>query len=157
MTTHPPQTLILRLLLFTSTILIVAGDVFDSVVSAKVSKLSIRGAAITYYDKNKMTTPLTRGYGQVSSDDSAASVTPDTVFMLASVSKPFAASAVVVLVKKGLISSIDDDICDVVPSEYSDDICRNPKQKKQKSDLENDDHASVLNQRQYSICQESIW
>lgn len=71
-----------------------------------------------------MPSPVTRGYGQISSDSSSASVTPDTAFMIASVSKPFTASAVAVLVDKGIIS-LDDDICDVIPAGYSDTMCRN--------------------------------
>lgn len=107
------------------------GDDFDDAVSAKVSQLAIRGAGITYFDANRMSAPVTRGYGRLSSDTSSDAVTPDTTFMLASVSKPFAASAVAVLVDKGIISSIDDDICNVIPQAYKTDnpmkLCRNPK------------------------------
>lgn len=121
------QPFLLILLLPTFATQIVAGDEFDDAISAKLSELGIRGAAITYFDKNTMKTPMARGYGQVSSGDSASAVTPDTAFMLASISKPFVASAVAVLVDKGVISSIDEDICDVIPAEYSDQMCRNPK------------------------------
>ena len=127
MISTPSPPLLFLLLLFASAILVVLGDTFDDVVSTKVTKLAIRGASIAYYDRNKMTFPVVRGYGQVSSVASSANVTPDTVFMLASVSKPFTASAVAVLVDQGIISSIDDDICDVVPAEYSKEMCRNPK------------------------------
>ena len=105
---------------------VAAGDSFDDAVSAEVSRLSIRGAAITFFDAQRMESPVTRGYGKVSSDPSSAAVTSDTAFMLASVSKPFAASAVAVLVDTGVIASIDDDICDVIPLDYGTQICRNP-------------------------------
>jgi CubicO group peptidase (beta-lactamase class C family) len=127
MVSPPLQPFILILLLSSFAILMVVGDEFDDAISAKVSELAIRGAAITYFDKNKMRTPVTRGYGQVSSGGSASAVTPDTAFMLASISKPFVASAVAILVDKGVISSIDEDICDVIPAEYSYQMCRNPK------------------------------
>eukprot|EP00536_Pseudo-nitzschia_multiseries_P015614 jgi/Psemu1/69569/estExt_Genemark1.C_9200004 len=105
----------------------VLGDKFDDAISTKVKNLAIRGASIAYYDMNKMSTPVTRGFGQVSSDSSSASVTPNTTFMLASISKPFTASAVAVLVDKGIISSIDEDICNVLPADYPKQMCRNPK------------------------------
>lgn len=104
-------------------------DKFDNVIAAKVSKLKIRGASIAYFDSTKgMIEPIIRGYGKVSSSSSATKVTADTTFMLASVSKPFTASAVAVLVEKEIINSIDDDICNVIPSSEYDVIgmCRNP-------------------------------
>ena len=102
------------------------GDDFDdAIIADKVSELGIRGAAIAVFNKNTMEAPITRGYGQVSSAESSSSVTPDTAFMIASISKPFVASAVAVLVDKGIIS-IDDDICVVVPDNFSKEMCRNP-------------------------------
>jgi len=112
-------------------IVVVTGDDdFDNVLSARVSKLAIRGAAIAYFDQSTMTNPVTRGYGHLSSSPSSSLVTPDTAFMLASVSKPFAASAVAVLVDRGIIHSIDDDICNVFETPLTDKdyrMCRNPK------------------------------
>jgi len=104
-------------------------DRFDKAIAAKVSKLNIRGASIAYFDSTKgMIEPIIRGYGEVSSSSSATKVTADTTFMLASVSKPFTASAVAVLVDKEIINSIDDDICNVIPSSEYDvmGMCRNP-------------------------------
>ena len=104
----------------------VRGDGFDDTISSKVSKLNIRGAAIAYFDASKgMAEPIIRGYGQVSSSPQAAQVTPDTTFMLASISKGFTASAVALLVDRGIIS-LDDDICNVVPTGYGRSMCRNP-------------------------------
>ena len=102
-------------------------DDFDDAISAVVSGLKVRGGAIAYFDSTKgMTDPLVRGYGRVSSASRSAPVTPDTTFMLASISKVFTASAVAVLVDLGVIS-LDDDICDVVPKEYGRSMCRNPR------------------------------
>eukprot|EP00980_Cylindrotheca_fusiformis_P029462 scaffold23479_cov143-Cylindrotheca_fusiformis.AAC.12 len=72
-----------------------------------------------------MSEPILRAYGQVSSDNSSAEVTTDTAFMVASVSKLFAGSAVLKLVDQGVIS-LDDDICDVLPVDYDYTACRNP-------------------------------
>lgn len=102
------------------------GDDFDDVIAAKVSDLGVRGAAIAYFNKNTMTTPVTRGYGQISSISSSSVVTPDTAFTIASISKTFVASAIAVLVDRGIIS-IDDNICDVIPEDYSAQMCHNPK------------------------------
>eukprot|EP00563_Minutocellus_polymorphus_P001069 CAMPEP_0181040034 /NCGR_PEP_ID=MMETSP1070-20121207/10822_1 /TAXON_ID=265543 /ORGANISM="Minutocellus polymorphus, Strain NH13" /LENGTH=572 /DNA_ID=CAMNT_0023117995 /DNA_START=76 /DNA_END=1791 /DNA_ORIENTATION=+ len=104
----------------------VRGDEFDDALTSKVSSLNIRGAAVAYFDASKgMTEPIVRGYGRVSSSAQAAKVTPDTAFMLASISKGFTASAVAVLVDRGIIS-LDDDICKVLPQGYGRPMCRNP-------------------------------
>lgn len=112
------------------TSVVVVADEFDNVLSAKISELGIRGAAITYFDKNTMSAPITRGYGKVSSSASSRDVTADTVFNIASISKPFVASAIAILVDRGILSSIDDDICNVIPAEYDYNsqkmMCRNP-------------------------------
>jgi CubicO group peptidase (beta-lactamase class C family) len=55
----------------------------------------------------------------------AEDVTPDAVFMVASVSKLFAGAAVLKLVSEGSIT-LDDDICDVLPNDHVITECRNP-------------------------------
>jgi len=77
--------------------------------------------------KEKMASPITRGYGKVSSSVNSPAVTADTTFMMASVSKVFAGSAVSVLLDKKIIGSLDDDICNVIPSSWQRSACRNPK------------------------------
>ncbi len=52
-------------------------------------------------------------------------MTPETVIMIASVSKVFAGAAVLKLVSQGIIN-LDDDICQVLPNEYDASACRNP-------------------------------
>lgn len=76
-----------------------------------------------------MDEPIIRGYGRVASSDNSPAVDRDTVFLLASVSKVFAGTAVMKLLDLGVISSLDDDICDVTAA--ATDIpqgmaCRNP-------------------------------
>jgi CubicO group peptidase (beta-lactamase class C family) len=60
-----------------------------------------------------MQAPIVRAYGRVSSSSTSAKVTPDTTFMLASVSKVFTAAAVLLLIEDGLIGGLNSDICDV--------------------------------------------
>ena len=89
-------------------------------------------------NKNKSITnePIIRSYGKLSSSESSPDddVTPDTSFMLASVSKVFVGVAVTKLIELGIIESLDDDICDVIPEEWTNEFgsttssaCRNPK------------------------------
>ena len=103
---------------------------FDALVSARVEELGIRGAAIAVYERGVTELPYTKGYGRVSSGGSSEPVTPDTAFLLASVSKPFAAAAVAVLVDREIISSLDEDICGFVPSNWkaaaAGGVCKNP-------------------------------
>eukprot|EP00531_Pseudo-nitzschia_arenysensis_P018003 CAMPEP_0116156520 /NCGR_PEP_ID=MMETSP0329-20121206/22875_1 /TAXON_ID=697910 /ORGANISM="Pseudo-nitzschia arenysensis, Strain B593" /LENGTH=581 /DNA_ID=CAMNT_0003653607 /DNA_START=60 /DNA_END=1805 /DNA_ORIENTATION=- len=119
-----PSLLAISLLVSTTTFCV--GDNIDDVVEEKISEFGLRGVAITVFDNNVMAEPITRGYGQVSSAESSSAVTPDTAFMIASVSKPFVASAVAVMVDRGMIS-VDDDVCDVIPENISREACRNPK------------------------------
>ena len=74
-----------------------------------------------------MQAPIVRAYGRVSSSSSSAKVTPDTTFMLASVSKVFTASAVSLMIEDGLIGGLNSDICDVIPSTWAKRACRNPR------------------------------
>jgi CubicO group peptidase (beta-lactamase class C family) len=69
---------------------------------------------------------VSRSYGKRSSNDTSGNVTTDTVFQLASISKPFTASAVAKLLDLGIIPSIDQDICDVIPTTWNRSSCRNP-------------------------------
>ena len=85
----------------------------------------IRGASIAYYDKSKHSKPILRSYGKVASSSNSQSVTPDTAFTIASVSKVLTGAAVLKLVSMGTIA-LDDDICDVLPNNYAQSACRNP-------------------------------
>lgn len=70
--------------------------------------------------------PLFRSYGYVSTNTDAPNVTPDTAFMIASVSKVVTGTAILKLAVDGVID-LDDDICDALPDEYYDlSACANP-------------------------------
>ena len=78
------------------------------------------------FDPNKIT-EFARGYGKVSSSASAGDVTADTAFMLASVGKVFVASVIAVLLDQGIISSLDEDICETTSTPWaSSNACRHP-------------------------------
>ena len=79
------------------------------------------------FPQNLMTEPLLRGYGHTATSDDSPLVTPDTVFLIASLSKVFAGAAVMFLILEGYINSLDDDICDVIPSDWDRSACRNPR------------------------------
>ena len=104
-----------------------ANEDLDIAMNNILVQFKIRGGSIAYYDKAKMTEPILRGYGRTASADSSPLVTADTVFMIASLSKVFAGAAVLALIDNDLIDSLDDDICDVLPSSWDESACRNPK------------------------------
>lgn len=116
---------LLLLLVFCSLATRAMGDAFDDAIEEAMADLGLRGAAITYFDSSIMQEPISRGYGQIASAEASDLVTPDTTFQLASISKTFVASAVAILVDRGTIS-LDDDICDVIPENFSKQMCRNP-------------------------------
>jgi len=74
-----------------------------------------------------MEVPIVRGYGNVASSSNSNPVTANTAFMQASISKVFAAAAVSILLDRGLIDSLDDDICNVIPITWDQSTCRNPR------------------------------
>lgn len=76
--------------------------------------------------QNQMTEPIVRGYGRTATSDTSPLVTQDTVFLIASLSKVFAGMAVMMLVEDGVIGSLDDDICQILPAEWDQSACRNP-------------------------------
>ncbi len=57
---------------------------------------------------------LHRGYGKMSPEPDARPVTPDTVFLLASITKPVTAVALMILVERGLVS-IEDPASKYLP------------------------------------------
>jgi len=105
-------------------------DGFDQVVNNKVQKLKIRGASVAYFDANTMTAPILRAYGKVSASNTASAVTTDTTFMIASISKVFTAAAIALILEQGYITSLDDDICEIIPAKYKQynmTMCRHPQ------------------------------
>jgi CubicO group peptidase (beta-lactamase class C family) len=80
---------------------------------------------VVHQSQNQSSSSIMRSYGQVASSASSAAVTTDTDFMLASVSKVFVGAAVLSLIDQGILQSLDDDICDVLPDEYKESTaCR---------------------------------
>ena len=73
-----------------------------------------------------MDAPVLGTYGRTASSDDAPPITVDTVFSLASVSKPFAGAVVATLLDQQLIQSLDDDICESVFEGVMDTNCRHP-------------------------------
>jgi len=53
-------------------------------------------------------------------------VTADTAFHMASVSKVFVGAAIAMLIDQKVIASLDDDICDVLPTDFNLTACQNP-------------------------------
>jgi CubicO group peptidase (beta-lactamase class C family) len=100
-------------------------DSFDDGMIRRMKELNVRGASVVYYDASKMDAPIIRGYGKISSSKDSQDVTSHTPFQLASVSKVFTAAVMASLVNQGLIR-LDDDICDVIPSDWQQSACRNP-------------------------------
>lgn len=125
----------LSLVVLFSALTSVRADAIDDAVNAVMAKYKITGASFVYYNKNTSPDPIMRGYGKVSTQSNAAAVTPDTVFMLASVSKVFTGVMISLLIDQGKIASLDEDICDILPDEYNDDdnsACRNPRHRSSK-------------------------
>lgn len=85
-----------------------------------------RTLSVNFSIQNNLTDPIIRGYGKVSSSENSEKVTPDTAFMIASVSKIIVGAAVLVLVDQGKID-LDDDICHAIPEDWDQSACRNPK------------------------------
>lgn len=78
-----------------------------------------------FFIQSQSSDPITRAYGKTASSSSSDLITPDTTFLQASVSKVFTAAAVSILIDRNIIK-LDDDICDIVPSNWDRSTCRNP-------------------------------
>ena len=102
-------------------------DDVDSTILDTMDWLNIRGASIAFYDQNRLEEPILKGYGYLSADDTnSGKVSPDTVFMIASVSKIFTGLTVLLLIDQGYIDRLDDDICNAIPNDWDRSACRNP-------------------------------
>lgn len=93
--------LILLVLLSAAFPTTVAADALDDYVRAELARRRIPGLALAVLRQGQP--PILRGYG-LASVELAAPVTPDTVFDLASVTKPFTAMAIMALVTDGKLS-----------------------------------------------------
>ncbi len=81
-------------------------DQIDDFVRAEIRRQRIPGAAVAVVRDGKIT--KSKGYG-VADLDHDVPVTPDTVFALASITKQFTATLVMMLVEQGKVK-LDDDI-----------------------------------------------
>ena len=101
----------------------VAADALDDYVRAELARRRIPGLALAVLRQGQP--PILRGFGHASVE-LAAPVTPDTVFDLASVTKPFTAMAIMALVTDGKLS-LDHPIAryiDQTPPGWSATACR---------------------------------
>ena len=85
-----------------------AGDILRSEVDAG----RISAAAITV--ARKKTIVLSQGFGKLSHSAEAPQVQPDSIFLLASITKPVTACALMILVDRGLVS-LDDPVSQYLP------------------------------------------
>ena len=85
-----------------------AADILRSEVEAG----RISAAAITVARKN--TIVLSKGFGKLSHSPDAPRVQPDSIFLLASITKPVTACALMILVERGLVS-LDDPVAQYLP------------------------------------------
>ncbi len=74
-------------------------EIIDEVVKEEMARLSIKGVAIGIVDNDEII--YSKGYGV--SDTNSTQVTPDTKFIIGSVSKSFTAMAIMQLKEKGLL------------------------------------------------------
>jgi len=100
------------LLLFSAlTVLPARADSVDNYIKAEIERRHIPGAAVAVAREGKL--QKDRGYG-VANVEHDVPVTPDTVFELASVTKQFTATAIMVLVEEGKLQ-LDDPITSHLP------------------------------------------
>ncbi|CAB9510032.1 beta-lactamase [Seminavis robusta] len=85
---------------------------FHSKIASELQAAKIRGAAYAFRGPG-MDGPVLGAYGLTASSDDSPPMETDTAFQLASLSKPFTGAAVGTLLEQGLLSSLDDDICNV--------------------------------------------
>ena len=82
------------------------------ILRSEVEAGRISAAAITVVRKN--TIVLSKGFGKLSHSPDAPQVQPDSVFLLASITKPVTACALMILVDRGLVS-LDDPVSQYLP------------------------------------------
>ncbi len=83
-----------------------------SVLEASVTAGQVTAAALAVARRGTLV--LSRGYGRLRPDPDSPAVKPDAVFLLASITKPVTACAMMLLVDRGQIS-LDDPACLYLP------------------------------------------
>lgn len=89
-----------------------------SILSSAVAARDITAAAFLVARKN--TIVLSRGFGHLSPVDDSPPVEPDSVFLLASITKPVTVCALMILVERGLVS-LQDPVSKYLPEFTGDD------------------------------------
>ena len=74
-------------------------EIIDEIVKEEMERLHLKGVAIGIVDNDEII--YSKGYGV--SDTNSTQVTPDTKFIIGSVSKSFTAMAIMQLKEKGLL------------------------------------------------------
>lgn len=83
-----------------------------AILEAAVGAGEITAGTMTVVRRN--TIILSRGYGRLRPEEGAPTVSPDSVFLLASITKPVTACAVMILVDRGELS-LDDPVSRYIP------------------------------------------
>lgn len=87
-------------------------DLAASILAEHVESGAISAAAIAVARRNKVV--MARGFGKLTPDAGSPDVDADSIFLLASITKPVTASALMILVDRGLIS-LDDPVARYIP------------------------------------------
>jgi D-alanyl-D-alanine carboxypeptidase len=108
---HKPVTLLAFILLLCD-VASAQADKVDDYLKSEMEKRHIPGASVTIIRDGRVA--LARNYGQANVETSVP-VTSDSVFKLASITKPFTATAIMMLVEEGKIS-LDGRIAEYLPN-----------------------------------------
>ena len=87
-------------------------DAAAAILQAEVQAKHISAAAIVV--ARRKTVVLSKGFGHLSHEPGAPAVQPDSIFLLASVTKPVTGCALMILVDRGLIS-LGDPVSQYIP------------------------------------------
>ena len=87
-------------------------DLAASILAEQVESGAISAAAIAVARRNKVV--MARGFGKLTPDAGSPEVDADSIFLLASITKPVTATALMILVDRGLIS-LDDPVAHYIP------------------------------------------
>jgi CubicO group peptidase (beta-lactamase class C family) len=89
-----------------------------SLLEAETSSGRILAASLLVARNERIV--LHKGYGRLAPAADSAKVSPDTIFLLASITKPVTAAALMLLVERGLVS-LDDPVRQYLPEFKGDD------------------------------------
>ncbi len=87
-------------------------DAAASILAEQLDSGPVTAASIVVARRNRIV--LARGFGKLSHDAEAPRVRPDSIFLLASITKPVTGCALMILVDRGLVS-LDDPVSHYIP------------------------------------------